>query len=219
MVKRFFTGFCLFLILPQVIFFASVAMVSFISRWVTPPVSTLMVYRSLQKTAVKPAVPLPLKQIPLFSRQGILFLEDHNFWTHHGLVFGAIREAYEANQRVGYPAYGGSTVTQQLSRTLFLVPNKNYTRKYLEAGTALIMEVCLPKDRILELYLNSIEWGPGTFGIEAGSKYHYGAGVRQLGDEQQSRLLAIITNPLRYNVKTYYKNRGMEARYQALLDR
>lgn len=219
MVRRFFTGLFLILILPQVVYFSSVAVVCLASRWVTPPVHTLMVYRYFQKTTVKPESYLSFKQIPFYSRQGILFLEDHNFWSHHGLVLGAIREAYEANQRAGYPAYGGSTITQQLARTLFLIPNKNYIRKYLEAGTALIMEACLPKERILELYLNSIEWGPGIFGIDAGARYHFGVGVRQLSEEQQARLLAIITNPLRYNVKNYYKNRGMEARYEALLER
>lgn len=215
--KRLLVGFCLVFVIPQLIYFGYVTVTCLSFNFYNPPANTLMVLRSFQKTRIKPETFIPYKQIPLYSRQGILYLEDHNFWTHKGIVLGAIREAYEANQRAGYTAYGGSTITQQLARTFFLIPNKNYVRKYLEAGTALIMEQCLSKERILELYLNNIEWGPGVFGIEAGAKYHFGVSVRKLTEEQQARLLAIITNPLKYNVKTFYKNRGMEARYEALM--
>src|SRR6185369_5627276 len=113
---------------------------------------------------------------------------------------------------------GGSTITQQLARNLFLWPDRMYLRKLLEAGTALILETFLTKERILQLYLNHIEWGPGIFGLEAGARYQFGTGVRNLDVEQISRLEAIITNPVKYSVKTYDHNRGMTARYDALME-
>lgn len=201
------------------LYFLIVTVLILTFRWVDPPVSALMVLRTFQGTTVQPTRPLPLAKIPGYAQRGIVYLEDHQFWTHHGVVWGAIREAYEANQRVGRVAYGGSTITQQLARTLFLFPERMYTRKALEAATAVWMEVLLPKDRILELYLNSIEWGPGVFGIEAGARYQFHTGVRNLNKEQLARLLAIVTNPVKYSVKTYGKNRGMTARYEALLSR
>lgn len=201
-----------------VVYFGVVLLLATLYRWVDPPLSTLMVLRAVQGTKIVPPRPLPYKQIPLFARQGILYLEDHQFWTHHGLVWEAIQEAYEANVRKGKVAFGGSTVTQQLARTLFLVPDRSFFRKGLEAGTALVMELVLPKERILQLYLNSIEWGPGVFGIEAGARYQFGTGVRNLDREQLSRLLAIVTNPIALSVKTLNKNRGMAARYEALMN-
>ena len=92
-------------------------------------------------------------------------------------------------------------------------------RKYLEAIIALEMDLILPKDRILELYLNCIEWGKGIFGIGAAAAYHYDCGVGNLGLDEMRRLVTIITNPLRYNVKTFEKSHQMAARYAYLLSR
>jgi monofunctional biosynthetic peptidoglycan transglycosylase len=194
-----------------------VCLVAFV--WVNPPVNSLMALRALDGAKITAPRFVPLNQIPKFVRTGILYLEDHNFYTHHGIVLGAIRDAWEANQRLGYEAYGGSTITQQLARTLFLSTSKNWLRKGAEAGITLLMEAVLSKDRILELYLNNIEWGPGVFGIEAAARHHFGTGVRNLDPEQMSRLLAIVTSPVKYTVKTYSKNPGMVARYQALMNR
>lgn len=200
------------------LYFGSVTVLTLVYAHVDPPVSTLMVWRSLQGVEVKPTKPIALAKIPSFAKKAIVYLEDHAFWSHNGVVLGAIREAWEANQESGRVERGGSTITQQLARTLFLFPERMYLRKALEAGTALIMEALLSKERILELYLNNIEWGPGVFGIEAGSRHHYGTGIRNLNREQIARLEAIITNPVALSVKTYYKNRGMAARYRALMD-
>jgi len=201
------------------LYFGTVTVLTLLYSQINPSVSTLMVLRRMEGVAVVPSRPLPLAKIPSFAKKGIVYLEDHAFWTHHGLVWGAIREAWEANQKAGAIERGGSTITQQLARTLFLFPEKMYFRKVLEAGTALLLEIILSKERILELYLNNIEWGPGVFGIEAGARYHFGTGVRNLNAEQISRLEAIITNPLAFSVKTYFRNRGMAARYEALMER
>ncbi len=215
---KFLKNLGLFLLSLLVVYFGTVTVLTLIYIKVDPPLSTLMVWRAAQGVKITPPRPLPLVKIPSFAKKGIVYLEDHNFWTHHGIVLGAIREAWEANQRTGTTAYGGSTITQQLARTLFLFPEKLYTRKALEAGTALILELLLSKERILELYLNNIEWGPGVFGIEAGARHHFGTGVRNLTKEQIARLEAIVTNPVSFNVKTYVRNRGMTARYEALMN-
>jgi len=201
------------------LYFGTVTLLTVLYQWVNPPISTLMVWRALHGTKIVPPRPLPYAKIPSSVKRGVVFLEDHRFWEHNGIVLEAIQEAYEANVRKGRIANGGSTITQQLARTLFLIPDRFFIRKGLEAGTALILEAVLTKERILELYLNNIEWGPGVFGVEAGARYQYGTGVRNLSTEQLARLQAIITNPLLFTVKTYGKNRGMAARYEALMNR
>jgi monofunctional biosynthetic peptidoglycan transglycosylase len=201
-----------------VVYFGSVIVLTLVYRWVDPPVTALMLLRRCEGVKVTPARPLPYEKIPNYSKKAIVFLEDHEFWTHHGVIWGAIRDAWEANQKARRVERGGSTITQQLARNLFLFPDRMYLRKALEAGTALILELLLTKQRILELYLNHIEWGPGVFGIEAGARYQFGTGVRNLDAEQLSRLAVIITNPVTYNVRTFSRNRGMEARYEALAD-
>jgi monofunctional biosynthetic peptidoglycan transglycosylase len=201
-----------------VIYFGSVTILTLVYSKIDPPVTSLMVLRTLQGVKVKPALPLSTAKIPRFARDGILYLEDHNFWTHHGIVWEAVEDAWKANQKAGRLERGGSTITQQLARNLFLFPDRMFLRKGLEAGTALLLETFLSKQRILELYLNHIEWGPGIFGIEAGARYQFGTSVRNLSQEQLSRLLAIVTNPVAYSVKTYGRNRGMAARYEALME-
>lgn len=217
----FVTTFLKKLVLVAVVFltvyFGSVTVLTLVYTRVDPPVTALMVLRKFQGVEVTPARPLPYAKIPSFAKRGVVYLEDHSFWTHHGFLWGAIQEAYDANQKAGRVERGGSTITQQLARNLFLFPEKMYLRKGLELGTAVILETFLSKERILELYLNHIEWGPGVFGIEAGARYQYGTGVRNLNKEQLARLEAIITNPVAFSVKTYFKNRGMSARYRALL--
>ncbi len=199
------------------VYFGTVLLVTVLLTWVDPPVTGLMILRSWEGVSVQPARPLPYARIPSLARRGIVYLEDHAFWTHYGIVWGAVREAWEANERAGRVERGGSTITQQLARNLFLFPDKMYLRKALEAGTALILETVLSKQRILELYLNHIEWGPGVFGIEAGARYQFGTGVRNLDAEQIARLEAIITNPVAFSVRTLSHNRGMEARYEDLV--
>lgn len=198
------------------VYFGTVLLVTILLIWIDPPVTGLMILRSWEGVKVQPSRPLPFTKIPSFARRGIIYLEDHEFWTHSGIVWGAVREAWEANEKAGRVERGGSTITQQLARNLFLFPDRMYLRKALEAGTAFILEAVLSKQRILELYLNHIEWGPGVFGIEAGARYQFGTGVRNLDVDQIARLEAIITNPLMFSVKTLSHNRGMEARYEDL---
>jgi monofunctional biosynthetic peptidoglycan transglycosylase len=149
----------------------------------------------------------------------VVRLEDGHFWTHPGIRLGAIRDAYRVNRDIGYALYGGSTITQQLTRNLFLTPRKAYFRKYLEAIAALCVDLVLPKARILELYLNVIEWGKGTFGIGAASARYFGVTPSALGLDQQRRLIAVLPNPLHYDVSTLLGNRQLAIRYEYLLTR
>jgi len=187
---------------------------------VNPRYTALMAWRrataGVRSTAIRFT---PLREIPRPARDMVVRLEDWHFWTHHGIDLGAIRDAYLVNQNIGYALYGGSTITQQLARNLFLTPRKTYVRKYLEALTAIGMDLVLPKERILELYLNVIEWGRGTFGIGSASARYYGVRPSALGLDQQRRLIAVLPNPLAFNVDTLFKSRQMTIRYEYLASR
>ena len=161
----------------------------------------------------------PLAEIPRPARDMVVRLEDGHFWTHPGIRLGAIRDAYLVNRNIGYALYGGSTITQQLARNLFLTPRKTYFRKYLEALSALGVDLVLPKTRILELYLNVIEWGEGTFGITAAAARYYGVRPSALRLDQQRRLIAVLPNPVRYSPFTLLGNHQLAARYAYLVTR
>jgi monofunctional biosynthetic peptidoglycan transglycosylase len=185
-----------------------------------PPITALMLYRRV--TTHEKAHPtrfVPLRQIPPVLRNMVVRLEDMHFYQHHGVDLGALRDAWNINASIGWTVVGGSTIPMQLARNLFLTPRKTYFRKYLESLIALEMDLVLSKGRLLELYLNYIEWGKGVFGIGAGSFSSYGTAVANLGLDQMRKLAAIITNPLRYTVNTYSQSRQMEERYQYLVTR
>jgi len=168
-------------------------------RFVNPPVTGIMLYRQwITHQRVYPIVYLEFRQIPQDIKTMVVALEDDGFYRHHGVEWRAMQRAFERNLRLRKPFYGGSTITQQLARTLFLWPGKSYLRKYLELLIALEMEWVLPKKRILELYLNTAEWGPGIFGIQQGSFYHYRAPVWMLSRDQKMRLLVILSSPVKY---------------------
>lgn len=188
-------------------------------RW-NPPVTALMIYRGVTvHQASKPIRFVSLRQVPRVARRMVVRLEDYRFYSHHGVDLGAIRDAWMINSSIGRTAVGGSTIPMQLARNLFLTPRKTYLRKYMEALIALEMSLVLPKDRILELYLNVIEWGKGVFGIGAASAYYFKTGVGGLGLDELRRLATIITNPLRYDVQSFSKSAQMSQRYAYLLSR
>jgi monofunctional biosynthetic peptidoglycan transglycosylase len=197
------------------ILFASLAL-----RWWNPPSTALMAYRRITvQQKIQPFRFTPLRQIPRVFRTMITRLEDYHFYDHGGVDLGALRDAWQTNLAIGRTAVGGSTIPMQLARNLFLTPRKTYFRKYLEALIAVEMDLCLSKDRILELYLNSIEWGKGVFGIGAAARAYYGTTVANLGLDQLRRLATIITNPLRYGVDSFPASRQMAERYAYLADR
>ena len=203
------------LLLIALVLVASLALLA-----VNPRVTALMMYRGL--TTHQKAQPIrfvPLRQIPRVARSMVIKLEDYRFYQHPGVDLGAIRDAWAINASIGRTVVGGSTIPMQLARNLFLTPRKTYFRKYVEAIIALEMDLVMPKDRILELYLNSIEWGRGIFGIGAASAHYYKSGVGGLSLDQLRRLATIITNPIRFNVQTFTGSRQMSERYAYLVTR
>jgi monofunctional biosynthetic peptidoglycan transglycosylase len=184
---------------------------------VNPPITGLMMYRSLVSGhRIEPVRFVPLEQVPRDIQRMFVRVEDYTFYDHHGLDFQAIRDAYRLNRRLGRIYWGGSTITQQLARTLFLTPQRSYLRKYLEALAALEMELVLPKRRILELYINSIEFGKGVFGVGAAAMHYYGRPVERLTRDQARRLVALVASPIRYDVDTLSSSRALAERYRYL---
>jgi monofunctional biosynthetic peptidoglycan transglycosylase len=136
--------------------------------------------------AVSPAVPL-----------AVIAAEDAHFCTHHGIDWGEVREAL-ADAEDGGALRGGSTITQQVAKNLFLWPGRSLVRKALEAPLALWIDLVLPKRRVLEIYLNIAEWGPtGEFGIEAGARHAFGKSARDLTGREAAVMAAILPNPVR----------------------
>lgn len=129
-----------------------------------------------------------------------IIAEDDKFWRHKGFDFEAIEKAVEKDLRTGAFTVGGSTISQQLVKNLYLSPSKNPVRKLTEALLTWRMEKTLSKRRILELYLNVAEWGEGIFGAEAASLHYFGKPSSLLTAEEASRLAAVLPNPRRYLV-------------------
>ena len=142
-------------------------------------------------------------KISMQAKRAIIAAEDMKFIDHEGFDWDGIQRAMEKNQKKGKPVAGGSTITQQLAKNLFLSGERSYWRKGQEAIITLMLEALLDKRRILELYLNVVEWGVGVFGVEAASRHYYGTSAAGLGPEQAARLAAMLPRP-----QFYDRNRG-----------
>ena len=198
-------------------FWFTIGILCLIYQFINPPLTTLMVQRYIirgydwhQRKYIS------LKKIPKRTVRMIVLLEDPNFYRHFGFEWSAVQQAYKRNQRAGKIRFGASTISNQLARSLFLTTDRNYFRKYLEIQVTVIMEVVMTKNRMLELYLNYIEWGKGIYGIETASRLYYGSSVKNIISEQAMRLVSIITNPIKYNPGNYYNSRSARQRYNML---
>jgi monofunctional biosynthetic peptidoglycan transglycosylase len=132
-------------------------------------------------------------------RRSVLVAEDDAFFSHDGLDWNEIRASARRNLEAGRMVRGGSTITQQLAKNLFLGSERSLERKLKEVFLALRLEKALPKRRIFELYLNEIEWGDGIFGAEAASQHYFGVSASDLDARQAALLAAVIINPRRYS--------------------
>ena len=141
----------------------------------------------------------PLSNISPYLIKAVLIAEDDKFWRHEGFDYEAIRKAIERDLKAKRLKFGGSTLSQQLARNLYLSPEKSLLRKINEVFITWRMEKVLSKRRILELYLNVVEWGEGIFGIEAASRHYYRKASFQLSPLEATRLAAILPSPKRYN--------------------
>jgi len=130
-------------------------------------------------------------------RRAVLAAEDDRFYLHEGFDFEEIEKAIAAGRR-GARLRGASTITQQVAKNLFLWEGRSYLRKGLEVYLTLVLEVCLPKDRILDIYLNLAEWGDGVFGAEMAARTHFRKPASRLTREEAARLAAVLPAPRRW---------------------
>ena len=161
-------------------------------RWVDPPASTLMLGQRLAGTPITQRW-VPLERISPNLVTAVIVSEDGHFCRHRGVDWGELKEAIE-NSGDGI-ARGGSTISMQVVKNLFLWPSRSYVRKAIEIPLAYVIEAAWSKRRILEIYLNIAEWGPGVFGAEAAARYHFRKPVSLLGPREAALLAVSLPNP------------------------
>jgi monofunctional glycosyltransferase len=143
---------------------------------------------------------VPYKAISPYLVKAVLIGEDDKFWQHEGFDYEAMQKAMEKDIRAKKFKLGGSTISQQLAKNLYLSPSKNPVRKLREAIITWKIERVISKRRILEIYLNIAEWGDrGIFGIESAARHYYGKSASALGPEEAARLAAVLPNPRKFN--------------------
>jgi monofunctional biosynthetic peptidoglycan transglycosylase len=138
---------------------------------------------------------IPLSQISPSLQHAVIAAEDARFYQHHGFDWHQIQIAAEEDAE-GERTRGASTITQQLVKNIFFGTGRSFLRKGAEATLVPVAEVALGKRRILEIYLNVVEWGPGIYGADAACRYHYDTSARNIGRQQAARLAAILPAPL-----------------------
>ncbi len=144
---------------------------------------------------------VPYANISVSLKRALIAAEDSKFMQHHGFDFDGIQKAFEKNEKRGRIAAGGSTITQQLAKNLFLWPEKSLIRKSEEVLITLMIESTWSKRRILEVYMNEIEWGTGIFGAEAAARHYFGISASQLNDYQAAMLASMVPSPQYYDRK------------------
>jgi monofunctional biosynthetic peptidoglycan transglycosylase len=189
------------LVAAVIVFYALVTLSLLLFRWVNPPTTAVQVERHLEalmqrKTYRKVYAFVPIEQISPALQHAVVAAEDARFFQHHGFDWKQIEIAVEDDADRGR-SRGASTITQQLLKNLFLTTSRSYLRKAIEFTIVPIAELLLPKKRILELYLNVIEWGPGVYGAEASARHYYHVPARQLTRDQAIELASILPAPLR----------------------
>lgn len=142
---------------------------------------------------------VPIETVSPAMQEAIVLATDRRFHSHLGVNWGAIWRAWQANRKAGRKARGGSTITVQVAKNLYFHPRKSYLRKIGEVPIAYLMEILLGKKRILEIYLNIVEWGDGIFGVEAAAQHYFGKPASELTIEEASLLGAVLPNPRRWS--------------------
>ena len=172
-------------------------------KFVNPVTTSFMAMRLDELREKEPRAELKKQWVPYARisnslKRAVVAAEDAKFSGHEGFDWEGIQKALEKNQKKGRIVAGGSTISQQLAKNLFLSGDKTPWRKAQEAVITLMLEAVLDKRRILEIYLNVVEWGPGTFGAEAAARHYYGVSAAQLSAEQSARLAVLLPNPRRF---------------------
>jgi len=207
---------CLFLY--ELWFFAHIA------RWVkhNPSTSAFMDQRLLKMQSKNPDAELrhqwvPYAKISKNLKRALIASEDAKFVNHEGFDWAGIQKAYEKNLRKGKVVAGGSTISQQLAKNLFLSTQRTPWRKAEEALITIMLEKIMTKQRIFEIYLNVIEWGNGVFGAEAAARHYYRVSAAQLSPEQAAKLAAMVPDPRYYD--QHREAPGMLRKSQIILKR
>ena len=172
------------------------------ARWIDPPTTAVHMERRFQAWVHHTPYHeryefVPLKEISLDFQHAVIAAEDARFYQHHGFDWHAIQIAAEEDMEGGHRLRGGSTLTQQLVKNLFFGTGRSILRKGAEFTLVPVAEMVLGKQRILELYLNVVEWGPGVYGAESACRYYYRTSARNIDREQSARLAAILPLPLK----------------------
>jgi monofunctional biosynthetic peptidoglycan transglycosylase len=168
-----------------------------------PPLITMVQLQRAVEAASEPgdyrrrATWRPLAELPAHVPRAVVAAEDARFWTHDGFDWDEVEAAGEQARRTGRAPRGASTITQQLVKNLFLTTHRSFVRKGVEITLTPLAELILPKRRILELYLNVVEWGPAVYGIEEAARHHYRIPATRLTREQAARLAAVLPAPRR----------------------
>jgi monofunctional glycosyltransferase len=170
-------------------------------RWIDPPTTALQMQRQMQswfntKPYQKRYQFVPLSQVSLDLQHAVVSAEDARFYLHHGFDWNQIEIAAKEDME-GERTRGASTLTQQLVKNLFFGTSRSFLRKGAEATLVPVAEFVLGKRRILELYLNVVEWGPGVYGAESACRYYFKTSARNMGREQSAQLAAVLPAPLR----------------------
>ncbi len=175
-------------------------------RVVQPPTTAMMLTRTWQRWRADqtPAYPkrtvVDREDIAPSLRRAVLAAEDDRFYLHDGFDFKEIQNAIDRS-RDGRPMRGASTISQQVVKNIFLWEGRSWVRKGAEAYVTLWLEVVVPKDRILDLYLNLAEWGDGVFGIEAAAQHHFSKPASALTPDESARLASVLPSPRRWSTR------------------
>ena len=171
-------------------------------RFIDPPTTGVQIQRHVESFFTrgpykKRQIFVPLRRVSPQLQHAVIAAEDGNFYRNYGIDWGQVRQVIEDSADAGEVTRGASTITQQLIKNLFFTTHANPIRKAFEFTLAPMATLILGRDRVLELYLNVIEWGPGVFGAEAAAEYHYHASAATLNRDQSARLAAILPSPRR----------------------
>lgn len=166
-------------------------------RWIDPPITPLMLIRQSEGATLKRET-VRFDEVAPMAAKAVIASEDNRFCTHAGIDMDAVQEAIDEGEQTGRQR-GASTITMQVARNLFLWPGGGYVRKAVELPIALAIDASWPKRRVLEVYLNIAEWGPGVFGIQAAARHHFRIDADQLTREQAVRLAVVLPSPRRWD--------------------
>jgi len=170
-------------------------------KWIDPPTTMVQIQRRVEagierRPYRKRYVFVPLRRISKDLQHAAIASEDERFYRHHGIDWTELNKVVDRDLDRGKLGRGASTITQQLVKNLFLTTSRSVVRKAIEFTIAPAADLILGKQRVLELYLNAIEWGPGIYGAEAAASYYRSIPAARLGREESARLAAIIPSPL-----------------------